>query len=49
MSLGAPIRPPVEDKPERWVALDPSKPWIQTSSKTGMMRNVRPPPPPRQP
>jgi hypothetical protein len=42
--LGAPIRPEKAEPVEEWRALDPSKPWIQTNSVTGKMRNVRPTP-----
>jgi hypothetical protein len=42
--LGPPIRPEKPGEPERWEARDPSKPHIQTSSKTGRMRNTTPPP-----
>jgi hypothetical protein len=41
MTLGPPIRKEPAEKPERWIAPDPSKPWIQRSSLTGLWRNVR--------
>lgn len=42
--LGEPIRPEQAEPEERWIADDPAKPHIQRSSKTGMMRNVKPEP-----
>jgi hypothetical protein len=42
--LGAPIRPEKPEPAEEWRALDPSKPWLQTNTRTGMMRNIKPPP-----
>lgn len=45
MTLGPPIRPAKPEEPERWEARDPSRPHIQTNSKTGAMRNNAPTPP----
>lgn len=43
--LGPPIRPAPVEKPEEWIASDPSRPHIQTNTKTGAMRNNAPTPP----
>lgn len=40
--LGPPIRQKPAEAPERWVAKDPSKPHIQTNTKTGAMRSYDP-------
>lgn len=42
---GKPIRPQ-SDTPDEWVVVDPRRPDIQRNVKTGMWRNVKPPPPP---
>ena len=48
--FGAPIRPEPANPAGEWRALDPSKPWIETNTKTGQMRNIKPEPPaPRYP
>ena len=47
--LGPPIRPEPVEAPEEWRALDPAKPYLQTNTRTGMMRNVKPPPTPEYP
>ena len=47
--LGEPIRPEPVEAPEEWRALDASQPHIQTNTRTGAMRNVRPPPVPDYP
>jgi hypothetical protein len=42
--LGAPIRPIPTEPEGRWVPVDPAKPNMQRNTKTGLWRNVRPPP-----
>lgn len=43
--LGEPIRDEAQEQAERWEPVDPSRPYLQRSTTTGMMRNVKPEPP----
>lgn len=47
--LGEPVRSEAapKDNEGTWRALDPDKPYIETNSVTGRMRNTRPPPLPQ--
>ena len=48
--LGAPTNRPKPADPEgQWIADDPSRPHIQRNTRTGMMRNIKPAPPPANP
>lgn len=43
--LGEPIRDEAQEQAERWEPVDPANPYLQRSTTTGRLRNVKPPPP----
>ena len=43
--LGEPTRAQKPPATERWEPVDPANPYLQRSTTTGRLRNVKPPPP----